>query len=78
MKEELSQEDVIGTLDRESYVDLDFLGFGVARYDFEDFSSILPVLSWKRLNKALLYTKSFKNIEKQKEREDRNAMSLEV
>jgi len=64
MKTELVENDVIGTLDHELYVNLDLLGFGV-RY-FKPFHEQqikleFPTLSIKRLRAAIGFSKAEKN-----------------
>jgi len=61
MKTELVQNDVLGTLDRELYVDLDFLGFGVryfGPFHEQGIKLEFPTLSIKRLRAAIGFSKA--------------------
>lgn len=63
MKTELVQNDVLGTLDRELYVDLDFLGFGVryfGPFHEQGIKLEFPTLSIKRLRAAIGFSKAEK------------------
>lgn len=64
MATELANDDVINTLFRDKYSELDLLGFAVAWFKFDMFSHCLPVISSNRLAKALVFTKTYKSLAK--------------
>lgn len=62
LKEELINQDILGDLRRNEYVDLDFLGYGVcAPSQVESIVNrrlVWPTLTRKRLSKALAFSKA--------------------
>jgi len=72
MTPEMVNEDLIGTLKRTGYSEMDFLGMDVymskelMKYNV---ANVLPRLNPKRLMKAFLYSKSSRSLQKLSEKE---------
>ena len=81
MKVEKYQPDVLGTLNEKHYVNLDFLGFGMRRFEpltGSGLSYVFPTLSKRRYRAAMCFAKSEKgyNLSKDTDRRDFHIANL--